>query len=258
MKALTIADSIHSKTNVFRDKVDKTRKRIEEILTATSSGQRCAVTVSGGKDSTVLLHLFRSLYTDIRAVNFCVKEAESKHTLDLLLKQKVEYEPIEGDFIMTLKKHGYWGYNGPLLDSHEKEIDFFRLLILDPCKSYCQKNDIICLSMGLRGRENKGRRINWRKRGYFYYTEGLDEYHAIPLGDWSTDDIWAYISAYGLEYNVLYDKMAAIGIGREEQRVSLWFGDSGSNIGRLAIWRQIEPETFNVFAHEFPLLKQYY
>ena len=50
-------------------KVKKTQLRIREWVNYYGA-ENCAVSFSGGKDSTVLLHIVRELYPDIEAV-FC-------------------------------------------------------------------------------------------------------------------------------------------------------------------------------------------
>ena len=86
-------------------KVEKTKRRIQEWYEHWDG--QVYVSYSGGKDSTVLLHIARQVYPDIPAV-FCNTGIEYPEVLACVRKQSniTELRPIK-PFHKIIKEHGY-------------------------------------------------------------------------------------------------------------------------------------------------------
>ena len=87
-------------------KVALTKQRIREWVTEFSS-QGVYVSFSGGKDSTVLLHLVRSIYPDVEAVfvNTGLEFPEIQKFAKSFDTVKVLYPEI--NFRQVISEHGY-------------------------------------------------------------------------------------------------------------------------------------------------------
>jgi predicted phosphoadenosine phosphosulfate sulfurtransferase len=70
--------------------------------------------------------------------------------------------------------------------------------------------------------------------------EGL--YNVYPIYDWRTEDIWTYNSRFSKPYNKLYDLMHQAGLTIHQQRICQPYGDDQ----RKGLWlfQIIEPETW--------------
>lgn len=76
------------------------------------------------------------------------------------------------------------------------------------------------------------------------WTTWLDRslYNAYPIYDWKTADIWRYNGKYGKTYNKLYDLMHKAGVSIHQQRICQPYGDDQ----RRGLWlfHVLEPETW--------------
>lgn len=67
-------------------------------------------------------------------------------------------------------------------------------------------------------------------------------YNAYPIYDWRTEDIWTYHGKTGTPYNSLYDLMHKAGLSIHEQRICQPYGDDQRK--GLWLYHLIEPETW--------------
>jgi predicted phosphoadenosine phosphosulfate sulfurtransferase len=72
--------------------------------------------------------------------------------------------------------------------------------------------------------------------------KGMDVYNAYPLYDWSTADIWRYNGKFNRNYNRLYDLMSKAGLSIHQQRICQPYGDDQRK--GLWLYHIIEPETW--------------
>lgn len=67
-------------------------------------------------------------------------------------------------------------------------------------------------------------------------------YNAYPIYDWKTADIWRFHGKTGLPYNALYDRMHAAGLTIHQMRICEPYGDEQRK--GLWLYQVIEPETW--------------
>jgi predicted phosphoadenosine phosphosulfate sulfurtransferase len=68
-------------------------------------------------------------------------------------------------------------------------------------------------------------------------------YSVYPLYDWRTEDVWTYHAKFGGRYNLLYDRMHKAGLSIHEQRICQPYGDDQRK--GLWLYQVIEPETWS-------------
>ena len=89
----------------LEEKVVHTKKRIKEFYEKMDS--KVYVSFSGGKDSTVLLHLVRSMYKDVEAV-FCDTTNEYKEILEFVRKTpNVKTLKPKINFMQIVQNYGF-------------------------------------------------------------------------------------------------------------------------------------------------------
>lgn len=72
--------------------------------------------------------------------------------------------------------------------------------------------------------------------------KGKGVYNAYPIYDWRTEDIWTYHGKQGKPYNLLYDRMHKAGLTVHQQRICQPYGDDQRK--GLWLYHLIEPETW--------------
>lgn len=79
-----------------------------------------------------------------------------------------------------------------------------------------------------------------------YTTNVFDNvWNAYPIYDWLVDDIWTYMAKTGYNYNKVYDRMYMAGLSVSQMRIDEPFGDEARK--NLWIYQVIEPVTWSKF-----------
>lgn len=251
MSAATLADRIHARSPAFRRRVDRA---LEVVRQHAATGARIGIAYSGGKDSTVLLDLVRRAVPDAPAA-FFDSSCELRQTYEIVEFYGVDVIETQYALEDLCRAGGYWGYRGEDADA-SRTFDFQHWLVTEPADHFAEMYDLDTMAIGLRAGESKQRRLNAMSRGEVYQTKA-GRWHLCPLARWTDDDVWAYIADRGLRYNAAYDQMAAIGVPRQDWRVSCLLGSAGATHGRYAYLRQIDPGAYNRLASIFPKIARY-
>ena len=259
------------------DVLTAARQRIEWIF---DTFPRIYLSFSGGKDSTVLLHLVmdeaqkrgRSI-----GVLFVDLEAQYKLTIDHALECFQAYrEHIDPYWIalpLALRnavsmyqpkwmcwepgKEKDWVRKPPKFAITDPDyFPFFRQGMefedFTPAFAHWYSGDEVltaCL-VAIRTDESlhrwgtiKGSRKKCLegKQWTTWMNQGV--YNCYPVYDWRTRDIWIYHGKTGRPYNKLYDRMSQAGLSIHQQRICQPYGDDQ----RKGLWlfHRIEPETWS-------------
>jgi 3'-phosphoadenosine 5'-phosphosulfate sulfotransferase (PAPS reductase)/FAD synthetase len=235
---------LHAKTKEYRSRVDRARRIIDRAREACPTWY---VAFSGGKDSSCVLHLVRSVAPDTTAVT-SVRQWDLPETEELLAAtpnlHRITYDGYTGK-----EWARRWESREQLMARHPDA----RWLAVDEIQSRGTKERGVFL--GLRAEEAGYRKLHLRALGTLYDCEKTGKWHCNPIAWWSVRDVWAYIAENDVPYNRAYDVMQEMGIAADAQRIGPF--DYALNAGALAILKRGWPEYFNRIAAQHPEARQY-
>jgi 3'-phosphoadenosine 5'-phosphosulfate sulfotransferase (PAPS reductase)/FAD synthetase len=236
-----------SRLRSHRARVDRTRERIAE---AFASSRLAYVSFSGGKDSTVVLHLAQQLRHDVLSC-FYDSGAELPSTYQLVRHVQDTWTTVlswcypQRTILDILRAVGI-GHNDATESLRAGQIA--DEIIKDVARTAASALGTDCYMLGLRRDESAGRKADLNKRGALYRM--LDgQLRCCPIWDWTDDDVWAYIVSNEVEYNEAYDRTALR--QRREIRVCTYAGNTSERYGRFAWLKHEYPDLFRRLAAEF-------
>lgn len=251
----------------------------DRIAKSFDHAERVYVSFSGGKDSTVMLHLVMDearrrerdvavLFVDLEAqykltiahVERCL-DAYADHieeywvALPLSLRNAVsQFEPQWMCWDPDRRDDWVRGPPGRAITDTER-FPFFRrgmefeVFVPEFAEWYADGKPTACF-VGIRSQESLNR---WRslasdtKRRYNGWSwttvKAPGVWNAYPIYDWQTEDIWTFHARCpGRPHNALYDRMHQAGLSIHQQRICQPYGDDQKR--GLWLYQIIEPETW--------------
>ncbi len=213
-------------------KMDEHLKRVEEserlIKEAMRRNQKPYIAYSGGKDSSVMLHLVLKQKPDIMVLHWdygryyiprwledeFIQNAKEMGVKYLRLETSEQYEKLKRNAVNVLGSE-YIGKLIPQLKKEGYDVAF----------------------VGLRKEESLKRR---RRIKRCESIGGIEE--CWPVQNWSWKDVWAYIFAYDLPHASIYEKYANV-LGIDKVRLVTFFDKEfdklgSTNIDGLLMWRE--------------------
>lgn len=253
----------------------------ERISFTFDNFERIYLSLSGGKDSTVMFHLVideaikRNRKIGIFLLDWeCQFEMTIEHIDHLVSKYsdnielywvclEVEtmsacsaFEPLwrswdeEKKNLWTRQKHPKAITDPDFFPFYYKGITFEEFTPLFG-KWFSQNQDCACF-VGIRTQEslNRWRAISRpdvkRYKEKVFTTNVVDDvWNCYPIYDWSVEDIWTYIAKTGAPYNKVYDRMYQAGLSYNQMRIDEPFGDEARK--NLWLYQIIEPVTWSKF-----------
>ncbi|MFC1799295.1 phosphoadenosine phosphosulfate reductase family protein [Candidatus Eisenbacteria bacterium] len=228
---------------------------------------------SGGKDSTVVLHLALQHIPDIPViyVNSGVEFKESLEFIDHLVQawnlDITVSKPQKGQTIWDVGANYGWPILGkgvasnveravrtgnirPQLSPQEVTLARHKVRISARCSEFIQERPSKLAEeslgadlkiVGLRASESRARVRLWVDHGDYYsvkryYGRGRGIWKVNPIATWTDDDIWRYHQLNGIPHSKLYD----MGYPRN----GCWLCAMGIRMGQLKRLRLYHPRLF--------------
>ncbi len=257
--------------------LEAARNRIRIVF---DNFERIYVAFSGGKDSSVMLHLVmeeaiaRNRTVAVMFIDFEAQYADTiEHVTQMFELYKKNIEPHWITIPIRLRnavtnyepqwicwddqKRDIWIREKPEGTKRETDYPFgaagmeFEEFIILFGEWYGQGKKTAGF-IGIRAQESLHRYCavaTWEKRdltfnGYRWTTKIVAEtYNVYPIYDWLTEDIWRYHAHYPDKlHNRIYDKMQMAGVPLSSQRLCQPFGDDQRR--GLWLYQILEPETW--------------
>lgn len=236
---------LYSRLGEHRARVRRSLAHIEEWLTLA---QRPYISLSGGKDSTCVLHLVRSIAPEVPAVYWDADCAfpEVSELIDAT-PNCVRYKTDE-PFLDTLARFGAHG-------GSDLENETMRTTVYGPVKRWIAETQSDGCAYGLRQEESRGRRMLGRTRGVVFFSAQYQVWMCQPVTHWTYNDVWAYIVSNDVPYAGTYDRMWEM--PEREQRISYWAGETNRQNGRWAWLKRNYPDLFNRLCEVLPDARTY-
>ena len=259
------------------DVLTAARRRIRESLKHAS---RACVSFSGGKDSTVMLHLVMEQARELGvrvAVLFVDLEAQYRLTIEhveqcldlyageideywvalpLNLRNAVsQYEPQW--MCWDPDRKASWVRRPPkraIVDEDRwswfhRRMEFEQLV--PAFADWLAGDESLVSFVGIRTQESLNRwraivsstKTRWRNHPWTTVKGDARLINAYPIYDWQTEDVWTYHARFPeLPSNALYDRMHQAGLTIHQQRICQPYGDDQRR--GLWLYHVIEPETW--------------
>ena len=228
--------SAHRKRFLLHARKPHYQKRVAVALETIRRFLECAenpyISVSGGKDSSVLLSLCRRVQADLNAV-YLEMSGTYPESAELLSTYTNLKRVVVADWLKDLEAVGMRGKKARVSDAlAERQQEDPSLL--------CEYDGHF---YGLRAEESTGRRKLTGVRGQIFFRKADAFWVCQPLSNFSYEDIWGYIVSEDLRYNALYDGMW----DRPEhaQRVASFTLTRACHFGTVAYLKMTHPELFN-------------
>lgn len=260
-------------TSVFEEAV----KRVEWTF---DNFDRIAVSFSGGKDSTVIMHLVcQEAIKRQRKVGVMIVDLEAQYTatIDHMTKMVERYKDVIDLHWVCLpialsnavsnfeprwqawdaSKQDLWVRDYPNDDViwqpeqylfYKDGMEFEEFVVL--WAEWYSKGERLAVMVGIRADEslNRFRTIcTFEKETYQgkRYTTGITDlvYNVYPIYDWKTRDIWVYHAKFkDKEHNRIYDLMNKAGVPLSQQRLCQPYGHDQRK--GLWLYHILEPATW--------------
>lgn len=211
---------------------------------------------SGGKDSTVAVHLARRVDPNVPVVWFDsgLEYPETRAYIDRLADTwGLNFTRVETrvDALTMLRRSGGWHHG----DVPSVGDDFHDVLVAEPARRAHARFGPGEVT-GLRAGESVGRRILLAQgRGQYERKDGTVV--AAPVWRWRDSDVNAYLAAHQVDPNPVYAKLAQLGAPRYAQRVGLVVDYNGAEVGRFTWLKNGWPDLWGELTDALPRLTEW-
>ncbi len=215
---------------------------VERIAALYRQGDRVVVTISGGKDSTILMEttILAARQTGNLPVDVALRDDEIMlpPTWDYLervaerpevrLHWMVARQPVLNVFN---RANPYWWAFDPALSPEQwvrkpppcaieiPEKTIMQLVI--PSRFPAEPGKRLMCLVGVRAQESSQRLLSVHKsKGFITKVNAHGAHKAYPLYDWMDGDVWKAIHEFGWDYNRAYDAMLRHGVPRKLMRIA--------------------------------------
>lgn len=257
--------------------LEASKKRIKEVF---DYFPKIYISFSGGKDSTVMLHLImdeaikRGRKVGVLIIDLEAQYTETiKHIYNIVeqYKDNIDLHWFCGELLLRNAVTNFeprwvcwdeenkevWVREKPSLASDLSQYDFYvpKMEFEELMNIFGQwygQGELTAAFVGIRADESLHRYCaiaTWNKDGRMFnnhrWTTKIDNnvFNIYPIYDWKTEDIWRYHGHFPEKpYNKIYDKMQMAGVKLSQQRLCQPYGDDQRQ--GLWLYHILEPDTW--------------
>ncbi len=260
-------DMIYLENNVFEE-------ALERIRFVYDNFSDVIVSMSGGKDSTVLFNLALTVAKEKGRLPLKVfwldQECEWQSTVDYMesIMTREDVKPywfqIPFDFTNSLSaKNNFirlWDESAqdkwvhprhPLaITENPSKFNRFHDLVENLC-NYCTDDENVALLVGMKINESFNRRTaitqgRYTYKGQTWCKKPRDKVHTFwPIYDFSNEDIWTAIAKNHWTYNKVYDWQYQKSVSNKDMRVSALIHETSWHA--IEFLQEFEPKTYERF-----------
>ena len=242
---MSVADKLHRANACYRAVQADAARIVCDAL--DRFGEPAAVAVSGGKDSVAMAHLVCAVMANRRMGTPVLLHTDSGLELrdslpvcERLAKMlKVSLEVARGVDARELKRE---------MGTREAERVEDELCIFAPTRKALHGMAIAVEFVGLRMAESKRRYMLIGRMGPVNFSKKYGCGVAWPMRSWSGSDVFAYIDEHNLPLHPAY--AVAMGVPREERRVSWSYDSSFEKKGSAEFLRRYDPSLYRQLREE--------
>ena len=264
---------------MFYKENDVFTEALERIRMLFDTHDDIIVSMSGGKDSTVVFNLALMVAKEKNRLPLKVfwldQEAEWQHTVDYMdsIMRMPEVEPywfqIPFDFTNSLSaKNNFlrvwdetqedkWIHKKADISIKENPSKYNRFHdLMTNLQDYCTESDNCAVLVGMRIQESQHRRLaicfgKGRFQGHTWCQTKKGKKQVFwPIYDFTMDDIWTAIAKNHWNYNKVYDFMYRWGKNKKDMRVSALIHETAWQ--NLEMLQEFEINTYNRFVTRVP------
>lgn len=215
-----------SKTEEYQGKLKETLNFLTSFL---SEANRPFVMFSGGKDSTVVLHLALRFRRDVWAFHWDYGP--------YLIPRWLEKEIIQNALEIGVKKNHLIVRRRPHAETSRENFRIGYRAFWGVLASLIRERGWDLCVGALRAEESSKRKRMTLKR--VQMERGI--LHIYPIKDWTWKDVWAYIVSNKLPYASTYDKYGPI-LGWDKVRLVTFFDKEFEHFGSPLVDGLLMPE----------------
>jgi 3'-phosphoadenosine 5'-phosphosulfate sulfotransferase (PAPS reductase)/FAD synthetase len=243
---------LHSLTSDFKKNLKRGEEVVKDFLDL-GLNQYCSI--SGGKDSTVMMHLVWSISPKNKFVSE-KDDMDFPEELPYMEELRVKYN-LDLDIITPPVKLWDIVMNHDITeDIHSSGTAWSDTYFYDLLRAYQEINKIKGVFLGLRAGESKGRLMNFKGKGHIYYNQTWKQVVCQPLALWTAKDVFAYLFTNDVPILPVYFKTKFVN-SPEDIRKS-WILPSHQASQGQAVWLQCYyPDIFNKLSITNPKLRNY-
>ncbi len=247
---------MHSHTEEYRKHKEEAKNIIRQALEKYPS--KWAIAYSGGKDSTVLLHVLLETGWKGPMLFYYYSEIENPpENIEMAKRESTEHnlelhivECFESSSLTVYRKLGYF-FVYPATEEEKKLVRQVDTAFRKKAEEFAQQQGIVGIFLGMRKEESKTRTMSLIKTGPLYKTKTRNTYTCCPLHNWTGNDVWAYIVENHLPYLACYDTE---GYDRRRLRneINLLCAKKSMSLGLLEQYKRTYSDIFKKLKLEFP------